>query len=113
MSLRVLGGLLLGLVLALAHGCGASQTDSREPQTAKEKQLREARDSGELDKPNTKWSGWRYRGDRNACFFVVGRRCFKTAKAACAATPCKTGCETIGGGPATVTCAATAARSKK
>jgi hypothetical protein len=37
---------------------------------------------------------------------VLGRRCFKTRKAACAAARCKTRCEVEGGGPATVSCKA-------
>ena len=101
MSLR-LGCLVLAL--AIAFGCGASQTDANEPTTAKEKQLREARASGDIDKPTTKWGGWRYQGDRKDCFYVFGRRCFKTEKAACSAAACKSTCETVGGGPATISC---------
>jgi hypothetical protein len=36
---------------------------------------------------------------------VLGRKCFKTEKAACTAAACKaTKCEVVGGGPATVSC---------
>jgi len=100
MSLR------LGLAaICFALGCGGPQSDPGEPQTAKEKQLREARANGEVYKPDTKWAGWRYQGDRKDCFFVVGRRCFKTEKAACASA-CKSPklCEVTGGGPATMSC---------
>jgi hypothetical protein len=94
------------LLLVLALGCGSPQTDTKEPQTAKEKQLQEARASGELDKPGNKWAGWRYQGERKACFFVVGGKCFKTENAACEASHCKAPkkCKTVGGGPATVSC---------
>lgn len=86
--------------------CGAPQSDPNEPQTAKEKQLQEARANGELDKSGGKWGGWRYQGDRKDCFFVVGRRCFKTENAACQAAHCRSPkkCEAVGGGPATLSC---------
>src|SRR6266550_3213894 len=95
----------LWFVLACA-ACGAPQTDGTEPQTAKQKQLQEARAKGEVDKPNAKWGGWRYQGDRKECFYVFGRRCFKTENAACQAAHCKAPkrCDAVGGGPATLTC---------
>jgi hypothetical protein len=83
-----------------------------EPQTAREKMLAEEKAKGEDEDarpPGSKsWSGWRYQGDRNDCFYVVGKKCFKTEKAACAAAKCKDSsrCETDGAGPATVTCTA-------
>jgi hypothetical protein len=96
-------------VVALAIACGggkATRTDSDEPTTAKEKQLRDAKAAGELDKPSAKWGKWRYTGDRDDCFYVAGRRCFKTENAACQASKCKKPqkCTTTGGGPATVSC---------
>lgn len=105
----------LGLVSVLfALGCGAPETTANEPQTAREKQLAEAKASGELDDGNAKWGKWRYTGDRNACFFVVGKKCFKTEKAACSAAKCRAGtCETSGAGPASVSCAAGEAKKKK
>ena len=97
----------LAVVVSLAVGCGGtvpSRTD--EPTTAKEKQRRDAEAAGERDPAAGKWGGWRYTGDRNDCFFVVGRRCFKSEAAACAAARCgKRACETTGGGPAAVACA--------
>ena len=95
----------LWFVLACA-ACGATQSDKNEPQTAKQKQLQEARANGDVDKPGTKWGGWRYQGDRKDCFFVLGRKCFKTENAACQAAHCKApkSCEAVGGGPATLSC---------
>jgi hypothetical protein len=100
-----LAGALAGALAGLAPGCGGETPRSDEPTTAREKQRREAaRD--EADAPAGKWGGWRYTGERNECFFVVGRRCFKTEAAACAAAECgKRKCEVTGGGPATVSCA--------
>jgi hypothetical protein len=94
------------VVASLALGCSGGPPRSDEPTTARDKQRREAATSGEADRPGGKWAGWRYTGDRNECFYVVGRRCFKNEAAACAAARCgKRACETTGGGPATVTCA--------
>lgn len=105
MSLRT-SWLSLALVASLALGCGGGPPKSDEPTTAKEKQRRDAEARGEADPNGGKWGGWRYTGDRNDCFFVVGRRCFKSEAAACSAAKCgKKKCETTGGGPATVACA--------
>jgi len=97
MSLRT-----VALVLLVA--CGGSTVASDEPQTAKEKQLREAKAAGDTNAG--KWGGWRYQGDRNECFYVVGRRCFKSENAACQAARCRSPkkCDVVGGGPATVGC---------
>src|SRR5687767_15964682 len=103
MSLRTIVLVLVGL------GCGGpgrGQVEPGEPQTAKEKQYAEAKKSGELDDGDSKWGKWRYTGDRKDCFFVAGRKCFKTENAACQANRCKapTKCKTVGAGPATVSC---------
>ena len=101
MSLRSLHAVLV----CLALGCGAQQTTD-EPTTAKEKQLREAKAKGDIDPREKRWGGWRYQGDRDDCFFVVGRKCFKTEKAACTAAKCQAPkkCSVDGGGPATMSC---------
>ena len=91
---------------ALALGCGGGAATSNEPTTAKEKQHREAVAKGEVDPSGGKFGGWRYTGDRNDCFFVVGKRCFKTDAAACKFAKCGARkCDIVGGGPATVSCA--------
>ena len=95
----------LPLVVLLACA-GPAKVEKGEPQTAKEKQLREAKASGDLDDSGKKWGGWRYQGDRADCFFLVGRKCFKSEKAACAAAKCKAPrqCTSVGAGPATLSC---------
>jgi len=98
---------LRALVLVALLGCasGSMTTDPNEPQTAKEKQLREAKEKGELDRPTSKANAWTYAGDRKDCFFVVGRRCFKTQKAACTkACGSEKTCKVTGAGPAAVSC---------
>ena len=92
-------------MIVVACACGGTQSEANEPQTARETQLQEAKAKGEVDAPNSKWGGWRYQGDRKDCFYVVGRKCFKTKKIACSAAKCAKGtCEIVGGGPATVQC---------
>ena len=93
------------LLLVLSMACAGPKPDPNEPQTAREKQLREAKAKGELDSPTGKWAGWRYRGDRDDCFYVVGRSCFRSKKVACGAAHCPMDrCQVIGGGPATLQC---------
>lgn len=98
---------LRAVVLVAMLGCASTSmtTDPNEPQTAKEKQLREARAKGELDRPTTNANAWAYAGNRRDCFFVVGRRCFKTQKAACRkACGSQKACKITGAGPAAVSC---------
>ncbi|HSD89551.1 MAG TPA: hypothetical protein VLB44_18600 [Kofleriaceae bacterium] len=105
------------LVLAFVVACGGSDMKVRkgEPQTAREKMLAEEKahpsdaDEAPPDKKggtSKKWTGWRYQGDRKDCFFVVGKKCFKTENAACQAAHCKapSKCQTEGAGPTTLTC---------
>ncbi len=106
---------LASLVLACGGGSAKMKVKKGEPQTAREKMLaeeaarkkRKGGDDEESKPPGSKqWTGWRYQGDRNDCFFVVGKKCFKTEKAACAAAACKapSKCETEGAGPAQLSC---------
>jgi hypothetical protein len=107
MSLRTLGLSLLVAVTA-SLGCGGSgSSGASDPTTAKEKQRQEAKASGDApdDAPGDKRKGWRYAGDRDECFFMVGHRCFKSEDAACKFAKCGGKCEVTGGGPATVACA--------
>jgi hypothetical protein len=113
MSLRS-ARLVLVLILGAAVGCGGGEgggkraaSSPNEPKNAREKQLLEAKASGEVDLTGQpSWGKWRYSGERDNCFYVVGRRCFKTEKAACQAARCKKDqtCNSDGAGPATVAC---------
>lgn len=107
MSLRRLFAIAIASVWFACGNPGPQKVDPNEPKNAKEKQALEAKESGEADKGDAqKWGKWRYTGDRNDCFYVVGKRCFKTENAACQAARCKSPkkCDTVGGGPATVSC---------
>ena len=103
MSLRT----FLPLMAVVLLGCGGTEKVSNEPTTAKEKQRREARANGDDKEKGSKgWGGWRYKGDRNSCFFQVSGKCFKTENAACQAARCAKPkkCNVTGGGPALVSC---------
>jgi hypothetical protein len=95
------------VIAALAFGCGGGGTATNEPTTAKEKQALEAQNDPDGEPTaGKKWGGWRYKGERDACFFVVGSRCFKTENAACQAAKCKSPkkCAAAGAAPAQVSC---------
>jgi hypothetical protein len=102
----------LAFLVALSCAPGKMTVKKGEPQTAREKMLAEEKANKAKEEPDAqppgskKWAGWRYQGDRKDCFFVVGRKCFKTEKAACSAAKCKgpSKCENDGGGPANVSC---------
>lgn len=101
---------LLPILASLGLGCGGSQSAaSDEPTTAKAKQLREAQASGEVDAGGARtrhWGGWRFKGSRDDCFFIVGAKCFKTDGAACQAARCAAPkrCTVVGAAPAQVSC---------
>jgi len=96
-------GLALGLSMT---ACGGPEIDPKEPQTAAARARKEAEENGELPPKGKSWGGWRYQGDRKDCFYVLGRKCFKTEAAACEAAKCSKGskCISSGAGPATVEC---------
>jgi hypothetical protein len=105
MSLRV-----VVLVVAFAVSCGGETMHVKkgEPQTAREKMLAEQKANPDRDETGAgkKWSGWRYQGDRKECFFLVGRKCYKSQKAACQAAHCRppTKCVSEGAGPVAIKC---------
>lgn len=110
MSLRVSSLAAAVAAIGLACSSGTMKVKKGEPQTAREKMLAEEKANPSKDpKPpgSKKWTGWRYQGERKDCFFLVGRRCFKTENAACQAAKCKSPmkCTTEGAGPATLKCA--------
>jgi hypothetical protein len=96
------------VLVAAAGGCGSNRgtVAAGEPQTARDKQYADAQKAGDVDGPNSKWGKWRYTGNRKECFYVAGRKCFKTEVAACQANKCRPGtkCKSSGAGPATITC---------
>lgn len=122
MSLRLGSLACLAMLVAVSCAPGKMKVKKGEPQTAREKMLAEEKakakkgegDDGE-PMAGKKTSKWRYQGERDNCFFLVGRRCFKTEKAACQAAKCKapSTCQTEGAGPATLTCSSTGTSDEK
>ncbi len=96
------------LAIGLLSGCGpATPTKSSGPKTAAEKQREEFEaQGGDEGGGSGKWGAWKYKGERDDCFYVLGAECFKTEEAACKAAACKDGltCSTTGGGPVVVEC---------
>lgn len=89
---------LASYLLALALvGCGGSKNGPSEPDpTATEAPV------SEEDK---NWGGWRWKGQRDDCFFVHQNRCYDDKAKACKAAGCSDkSCDVHGGGPATVKC---------
>ena len=76
---------VLSLLFALA--CGTPAGPGGSGKTAAERARTEHAASGEDDPSDQgkKWGGWRYRGSRDECFYVVGRSCFKDLDDACKA----------------------------
>ena len=104
MSLRAV---LVLLAFVVACAGESMKVKKGEPQTAREKMLAEQKAHPEEADTTKSWGGrWRYQGDRTDCFYVVGRRCYKTEKAACRAARCKAPatCTTEGAGPAAMKC---------
>jgi hypothetical protein len=67
--------------------------------------IREPADPETVSGQGKRWGGWRYAGDRDDCFFLVGRKCYPTEAAACKAAKCgRRKCDVDGAGPATVRC---------
>lgn len=94
----------LTLALALAFAVTAcSASNSAEPSTAK---VPKAEDTGEdVSEKGKKWSGWRWKGDRDNCFYSVGNTCFATEEEACKSAECAEGaCQTEAGAPVKVSC---------
>ena len=111
---RALAAFIASAVLAACGGEPLPPERPRPGRTAKIKKkkgkhgseaIREKADGEAVSGQGKSWGGWRYGGDEEDCFFVVGRRCYATEKSACKAAKCgKQRCEVRGGGPARVTC---------
>jgi hypothetical protein len=107
---------IAALLSAVISGCGeapharpvVADHDRPASHEAADRARAEAKAAGEdpVSDDGKHWGGWRYKGDRDDCFFIVGRRCFTDQKQACAAAACPKGrCRLDGAGPASVTCA--------
>lgn len=98
---------LVGIIAATVaiSSCGSTSPDPPGVETAAQKQRAQAQKEGEYSE-GAKWGGWKYQGDRDDCFYRVGRKCFAKKEKACAAAGCKAPkqCKLTGAGPAKVSC---------
>jgi len=99
---------LSGMTLSLlATGCGSNTSKpAGTPEKKSTAAHREhAPDKDAVSEKGKKWGGWRWKGDREDCFYVVGNKCFAKERNACAAAKCgKSACLVKPGAPAKVSC---------
>lgn len=110
---RLLGWALVAIVSCISPlaSCGggasskpgdkASTSSSTTTATAAEPE----KDRGTLDPRGKSWGGWRWKGKRDNCFYLVDNQCFDDREAACQAAGCEADdCRTDRGAPAKVSC---------
>jgi hypothetical protein len=103
--------LLVGpLSIGSAGACGGGQTgvsdEDRTDKTRKKKKHRKhAPDKEAISEDGKSWGGWRWKGDRDDCFYVFKNKCFESKSRACEAAKCGSGeCSVKSGAPSKVTC---------
>ena len=89
----------IALLILAACGGGGSEGGSTPGET----------ESAGKEKPVTeqgkKWSGWRWKGRRDDCFFLYRNECYSSLADACQAAGCKKpDCEHDESAPAKVSC---------
>ena len=97
---------LAALWLVLVCACGGSNQGAGSEPTADPDDQPEAKQPESPTAEGKSWGGWRWKGKRDDCFFVVKNKCFDNQADACAAAGCdEDRCKLTGGGPAKVSCA--------
>jgi hypothetical protein len=101
-SLALVFVLLTAALLPAACGGGGAATETASEPEVDDEALAEvepARADG------AEWSGWRWKGKRQECFFRYRNRCFDNLAAACRAAGCQESrCSRDDGAPAVVRC---------
>lgn len=90
----------------LVAGCGGAQ-DAEETSSSKEVKGERGRKTSKDDvsEKGKRWGGWRWKGNRDDCFFKFENRCFSKRKTACKAAGCDLdACTDNGGAPVVVGC---------
>ncbi len=88
-------------------GCGSTQKTPAEKEDKKEKKPKKERkeEKNAVSEKGKSWGGWRWKGDRDDCFYVHDNQCYAKEKAACKAADCGKGkCVVRKGAPSKVTC---------
>ena len=87
------------LLLALA-ACGGGSSEGGDGSSADR-----ARKEKPVPEQGKKWSGWRWKGSRQDCFFLVESECHSSLEGACKAAGCKkSSCVHDESAPAKVSC---------
>lgn len=82
--------------------CGGGTGESSDSSSADDGKPRKEKPVPEQGK---QWSGWRWKGKREDCFFKVGNECHSSLEAACKAAGCgKSSCVHDDSAPARVSC---------
>ena len=91
----------LALALLTALGCGSKPAPEQSTTS-----VPAAPASGKaVSERGKSWEGWRWRGDRDNCYYTVENTCYGTQDDACKAAKCEEGkCEVKSGAPAKVSC---------
>lgn len=95
----------LGSMAACGGPQAAEEADSSKKKKKKKKHRDHPPDEDAVSEKGKSWGGWRWKGKRDDCFFVVANKCFETKKAACTAANCdKKACKVKEGAPSKVSC---------
>ena len=94
--------IVLIALLALA-ACGGGSSEGSDSESAEGD--RQARKEKPVPEQGKKWSGWRWKGSRQDCFFLVESECHASFEGACKAAGCKkSSCVHDESAPAKVSC---------
>lgn len=104
---------LLALALPLSIGfstsCGGAQTKKEDVKPSDEEEKvnpDDGKDKNPVSDKGKSWGGWRWKGKRDNCFYVLDNKCFETEALACTAAGCGAKkCLVKEGAPSDVSCA--------
>jgi hypothetical protein len=89
------------VVLLALFACGGGASESSDSSSGDDT----ARKEKPVAEQGKQWSGWRWKGKRDDCFFLVENECHATLAAACKAAGCgKSSCVQDDSAPVKVSC---------
>jgi hypothetical protein len=93
------GFVLVAVLVFTACGGGTGESSDSSSADARPRKDRPVPEQGK------QWSGWRWKGKRQDCFFKVGNECHSSLESACKAAGCdRSSCVHDDGAPARVSC---------